>query len=430
MPPLEFTLRLNSPGFLGSVDSERTHTVHFVKRGRTELKMLPIHAVDPAGIRIPALRGVLAFWLRSLLGGLPPERVFARQAAVLGSAGAGQGVRFRPAGRAQFEAGELAFDKGNPYAMLYLGYGPLQLVNDPQARARRVTTYHDQGCRDAILVPPETGRSGADRPRVPLAAFCAGAEQRRALEASLILLHLFGGLGGRSRRGWGSVEVEAPFLDRPRNDGDRVAWVRRLLAQAFEGVPGSRPAKGAEPRFTAFGGGSRVTVTPVIEGSYRDALFAFYRLFGQVRLYDRNNPPASPPISLADHDLEANDANATTLTAAPQRLAYGLPYAPQSSRSHWNIEYFGAAGKERLTRRASPLILKVHRLAPGRHFGTALFLPAAFFGRDGIEIGARTAHGRTKREKTNTVGLPGFGAVEAFMDAMAAGGSECPIPNP
>ncbi|MCB1035924.1 MAG: hypothetical protein KDD47_19035, partial [Acidobacteria bacterium] len=194
MPELEFTIRLNSPAFLGAAPAEWP--------GDSETSYFP---VDPLGLRVPSLRGVLAFWYRSLLGDLDSEEVFRRQATVFGAASRGQGVRIVPTGSAHWTSGEIRPPRDRDIRFLYLGYGPLQLEGSgpgPDGNPRYTISSHaGDRPRDGIDVTP-------NQPR-PQFKFLARGSRYQLVELgrALRLMHLFGGVGGRSRRGWGSVAV-------------------------------------------------------------------------------------------------------------------------------------------------------------------------------------------------------------------------------
>ncbi len=384
MPAYKFTLRLITPAFAGAVPSGETRTIRYLTRSGLQTAEAPYHPVDPAGIRVPSLRGVLEFWLRSLAGGEEPKDVFSRQGEVFGSTQLGQGLRIRPAGRPRFESGELGFTGRDWVKFLYLGYGPLQFRKDPSGN-QVATTYHKKECRDAILVrgtnPPEFRfvANGSD-------------EQIAQLKRALTLLHLFGGIGGRSRRGWGAVEVEAPCIPYRKAGEESVAWIRRALAKTLAEKGQGRITLPPRPRFSAFGSGTEIRVTRPTSGDSSKVLLDFYRRFAEVRLYR----PRTTPTAQADHALEFADANGPAITGVPQRLAYGMPYFPQGSRRNpdgtpeWSIEYVRTdlAGSKTTGRRASPLFLKVHRDGKNRHFGVALFLDADFFADRDARIGA------------------------------------------
>lgn len=399
-----FTLRVVSPAFNGGAPAG-TRTVSRLtgKNGGQEVQTVqaPYHPADPRGIRIPSLRGVLAFWHRACCGGLDAPLVFAQQGAIFGSLDAGRGLAIRPAGRPRLDPGPLVFP-GVDQAMLYLGFGPLLLLKDPVTQRSAVTSHNHKAVRDAIRVGPK-GEVAA----IGFVARCT-EHQRVELERALRLLHLFGGIGSRSRRGWGSLEVEAPCIE-AYGGGEPVPWIERSFARALRGGDGEAALLGTRPTFSAFSSGTRVVATPHLAGGYEAVLRELFRRFGEVRLWGRGTSP--PPIAVRDHALEQADAGGTAITGVPERLAFGMPYQPASRRNRWSIEYGsvdGSGAEDPNTRRASPLFLKVHRAPDGRHFGVALFLEAAFFGDPARRI--------TARQKTGSQPPPGYGAVHAYLD--------------
>lgn len=402
MADLEFTLVLNSPAFC-SAAPRGTRTVHFMQKDRQtghfnrESGEFPFFPGDPSGIRIPSLRGALGFWLRSLLPTDPPRRVFAHQERILGSARAGQGLFIRPLGRPSFDAGELRFPR-NGNAFLYLGYGPLQLVNKPGS-GNVVTSFNRQAVREAIQV---------ERARPSFRYRARGtAAQIAELRDALTLLDLFGGVGGRSRRGWGSVEVTIEGQPVDRSGHDPAKWlVDRVHPVLERRLPAGLPS--TRPRHSAFCAHTRACVTPVIEGSYEQVLRFFYERFADTRLFQTRTP-----IGIKDKSLEVRDAGATSISGIPQRLAFGMPYYPKSkhwrgNKPIWEIQYTRKiTGEADGERRASPLLLKVHRVDAGRHFGVALYLDSEFFGNPKAEIGAKG--------KSNTLPPPGPTAIHEYL---------------
>ena len=406
MPELKFDLMFNTPAFLGSTPCG-TKTVVSLRRdresqqwieSRNEVAFFP---VDERGIRIPSLRGVLELWHRTLLGDRTSATVFAEQGKVFGSVDHGQGVSFRPLGRPRFEHRDLVYQGDERYALVYMGYGPLQLLR-LSAEEEVATSYNRSQCRNAVLVEPRARFRFAVR---------GTEEQLRAVERSLILLHLFGGLGGRSRRGWGSVEVETGCIDKLPKSGDLVAWFRSQLEKVWTPPETSDSAK---PSFSAFSAHTRICLTEPISGRPEEVILDFFRRFQYVRNYRRS------ALARADHDVEMNDAGLAsgTISTVPARIAFGMPYTPASGR-RWKIEYRGclpgrANPEEAVTRRASPLFLKVLRLGPKLHMGVALFLDAEFFGDPRLQIGANT--GPELDQKLDPMPFPGYGAVEALLN--------------
>ncbi len=415
-----FSLDFNSPAFLSEVPRGKER-VEFLKKipntGQFERKEAqPDHyPADPRGIRIPSLRGVLEFWYRALQGAATSQEVFDRQARVFGSAEGGQGLSIRPTGMPKFESGELCFNERDetPFPFLYLGYGPLQLLRIPeQSGATRgpqvATSYHEKQARDAIKV------SDSQRGRFRFAARGTSA-QIEALKRALTLLHLFGGLGSRSRRGWGSVEVTADGIQPPKGTVKPAEWIASTLTGIWSAS--QYPAGMSDPAFSALSSGTRIYVTRPIEGDYREVLRWFFDRFQAVRSYQK---PGS--VGVADHDLEVSDLRGGSITRAPERLAFGMPFQPGHGRM-WTMQYRGTprggdARENDVSRRASPLLLKVLRLGPRQHCGVALFLQSQFFGNPNLEIGAVGMKG--------TQPVPGYGAIDQFLSAP--GWTRVPLP--
>lgn len=405
MATRELILRFNSPAFLGDVPAPEPKVLKVIKKGQVKTVEAPHYRIDSSALRVPALRGVLAFWHRAMFAGLTSSQLYERQARILGSASSGQGVSFIPL-RAELPAGELSFDtKPDMYRFLYMGYGPLQYVQFPGDRVA-VTSFNDTACREALRVE--------SRPWCRLIA--RGTEsQLRELDGVLLLLALFGGIGGRSRRGWGAVEVEGSAVPSLAADTPEALarWYRARVEEVWEGHA-SPSSTGAPPRHSAFHRDSRLYVTPFRE-TWQDVMLLFHARFQETRLW-RPRPGAT---ATADHALEQADAQSTgALKRAPDRLAFGLPYAPES-RSGWRIEYVpspkgttpsvNASG-----RRASPLILKIVRLASGKYAGVALFLGGQFFADSGLEIGALIER-KPKKAKPGTAPVPSYRAIQEFL---------------
>lgn len=394
MADLEFTLRLVTPAFIGGGDDIEANT-SLEYKGRK-----PRHRQIGQGgdsLRIPSLRGVLRFWLRAKEDPRNLEGLHSTEAMVFGSADTGQGLRIRPIGRPAWKAEEITAPAGD--AKAYLGYGPL---NYSEA-TRGFSSHNKFTFRDAI--PAGTAFS-----------FAASGTSRQIeeLRSCLILLHLFGGIGARSRRGWGSVEVESPeipSLVKPEQPDSLNEWFVELLGSVWSNS--YRPSNASiTPTYSAFSHVTGIRLTPVLDGDYGQVFEEFVRRFANVRLWRSRSRSKR---AQTDHDLEQKDGgDANALTDVPERLAFGLPYSPMSRNNGWSIAYHGrkntaSSTNERdwTTRRASPLFLKVHS-APKGHFGVALHLDAQFFGDTSLRIGAPG--------KPNTRPVPGPAAIHDFLN--------------
>lgn len=403
MPALEFTLKTLSPVFIAGTMEEDAGLTIAGERPRRRI-------IGPAGdgLRIPSLRGVLRFWYRTMHGGLPLQKLRESEGSIFGNTKVGQGLRLIPVSQSNWPP--LILGRRDPSdlqatpilpgsALAYLGYGPINHVS----RDVGASSYNKTLCREAI--PPGE-----------LFAFRAigTAHQLAELQRCLRLLHLFGGIGARSRRAWGSLAVIADFLPELPGPGEIVPWYAQRLQEIWSGQPSPSKLK-KQPAYSAFSSDAKILLSSQAHDSYEGVMREFFDRFAAVRLYNWRNPAASPPAAQSDHDLEFRDSsNHPDVTGVPLRLAFGLPYHPQSRRRHWHIEYRGFAPGptdrsriDEFSRRASPLWLKVFENSSGKKHAAVLFLPANFFGRNDVEIGQDPA-GVHKP-------FPGWAAVDDFL---------------
>ena len=153
MGELRFSISLSSPAFLNSVAVGEGKTVNYLGRMRDGVrpevtKTVSFYPIDPGGLRIPELRGLLEFWFRSIRGGLSSAEIFSSQARCFGSTQRGQGLTIRPCSQDGLCQGALEF-RDNPYSKVYLGYGPLQLLRVPtpgNANGREIATSFYYAC--------------------------------------------------------------------------------------------------------------------------------------------------------------------------------------------------------------------------------------------------------------------------------------------
>ena len=169
-----------------------------------------------AEVRLPSIKGVLRFWWRALAWstyGGEPSRIQEEEAALFGSAGTGQSLvllRLRSAAPPDtLDAGKILPGPGPKARTVgegarYLGYGLMQpfstTSNEKQAGKL------ERGC----LLPPFN---------INLELYCRRAvsdTQADLLRRALIALGIFGGMGSRSRNGYGSLNLrELTFDDQP-----------------------------------------------------------------------------------------------------------------------------------------------------------------------------------------------------------------------
>jgi len=319
MPPLNFALKVISPAFVAGAMEENEKT-QYIDHGNPIFAIHRFIRKDGDGLRIPSLRGVLRFWFRAMNGQLPMAGLKTAEAEVFGDTERGQGIRIIPNGIENWRAEKITGDN----SLGYLGYGPV--ANVPGGGS---SSHHKNSAREAIS--PET--------IFKFKAIGHKSEHVEALKKCLLLLHLFGGIGSRSRRAWGSLAVIGDFIPKFEKNESSKDWFENALTKVWPGAtkPSGQPNL---PLFSAFFADSAIRIS-ASRSNYREVMKEFYQQLKQTRLYDINNPAGSPPIAKADHDWEARDSAGNDVNDVPLRLAFGMPYSPASRRNHWGISYKG-----------------------------------------------------------------------------------------
>lgn len=189
----------------------------------------------------------------------------------------------------------------------------------------------------------------------------------RALQA----IGLFGGLGARSRRGFGSLILEKLIVD-----GD-AQWcppqsLQELSDRIIQVLIGTRVS--GYPPYTAFSDGSRVVLAEADSATALDLLDLLGREMIRFRSYGRRGKILGGIDSERnfqdDRDLMNNLRKGKSRNRYPRRAAFGLPHN------------YGKAEEDQVLpihsdRRASPLFFHIH-LCDGHPVAVLTFLPACF----------------------------------------------------
>ncbi len=316
-----------------------------------------------AELRAPAFKGVLRFWYRAVA--LPFckgdwHEVRKQEKELFGSTD-GQ-ASFMLKVEAEHEPEMVPPEQEwTGLGSAYLGYGLIK----PGRTGITTRPYIKEGFRfTATLVMSRKKAESADTGGL-----------KRALKA----LGLFGGLGSRSRKGFGSLALES--LD---EDGKKV-WaapgdiedLKTKIQELFQDMS----LEDVEPEYSAFSGRSRVTVWPSNSGALEllDEVgreMVRYRSYGQSRGGRRVvlGNEKSEQIFQDDHDLIWDIVQGNNRpTPHPRRVAFGLPH-----------KYFFFSARQKVDvnakdcqRRAGPLFIHIHQLTGGC---AAVFtlLPARF----------------------------------------------------
>jgi CRISPR/Cas system CMR-associated protein Cmr1 (group 7 of RAMP superfamily) len=349
------------------------------------------------------------------------QKIYEEESKVFGSIDYGQGVRIFTRGYTELDKYIKKFEETDYQKYLYLGYGPVQLIkrkkkpdeinlgNPHSDEINVATSYNKNTCRDAII-PGE---------RFPQFFFQATGtiDQIEGLKKTLLLLHLFGGLGARSRRGWGGVQVISEKWDFNKISFEEPS---KGIQEALKLIWNDEQRKQLTddlPSFTAFYKRTQILITDEAN-DYKAIFSSFFNRFQQVRLYrTKDNTPHF--IAKKDHDNEYDVAHGGLFNneKVPKRLAYGLPYQPEH-RYSWSAKYYGLRpdSTDRIERRASPLFLKVFR-EKNKYYGIILFLKSQFFGVESTKIGVDTTP-VAQQEENNLVDFSDYEAIDTFLNGF------------
>ncbi len=278
---------------------------------------------DPgrAELRLPSFKGVLRFWWRALAwsrldGNL--DEIQRQEDMLFGSTRAGQSsvsMRLTQSDRSENILGKnLRVGQG----ARYLGYGVVDGGSDDE-----------RGC----LLPPSDftvhlrGRDLED-------------EQVTSLQSALIVLGTIGGMGARSRKGFGSLVIKSLRVD------SQERWSTPKTVNDFGGrIKSLRPCRGPKdlPDYTALTCRSRHVLLPSDQAEH-------------LRLLDLIGLELKAAIRSCD---------------SRARIAFGLPRG------------------RRIDRRASPLFIHIHECGD-TPVAVLSFLPARFLpeGKSEISVGA------------------------------------------
>lgn len=392
MRRIALTLELVTPAFLGGVKQD-------------------------AEWRGPSIRGQLRFWFRVLAGaelGGDLGQIRAAERRVFGTTDQASplAVRCGPAPEAstdgsffgrRWSAEDLAAAWGDPspstVRRLRIERNGREILSNP-------AHYLGYGPFDAT----ELKRSFLS-PEVPLSLTLTVRREiaeadfdlfTRALGAWLQL----GGIGCRSRRGFGSlvcVECSDEKIRKKIQVGEEGGFGARLAD-----LLGARPAGAAEPDFTHLGPKSRVLVSETFASASHALAHAGAWLVAFRRRYGM---PADPRLPGIGEDYSWAAAPGAAGAKLPDRAGFGLPLAfRQGGGSH----VVKTGGED--PRRASPLFLHIARLGPEDHRAVFTHLPSSFYPAPALPLLRLQGQGSTAATAP-TAGM--LSVVDRFLDDLA-----------
>lgn len=323
---------------------------------------------DEAELRIPSIKGALRFWWRALVYGRyngDLEKIREEEGRLFGGVGKGEGqssilIRScQPVTEVKkMKRGSVLPNAGKMPGVLYLAYGVIEAV-------KRRDVEQGERIRSCFEVPLEFNIEFVSKNKI-----------NDSIIKAIKALGLLGGLGSRSRRGFGSLILtelrgsDGNEWTRPNNIKTFKDELRELLKGRYEG----------QAQYTAFSADTRIVVAdegddPLQLLNKVGEAMQLYRSYGRKNGDDHevNRKPAEQNFC-DDHRWMLEAVKGKQPEAHPQRVVFGLPhnYYFSSTKCGVNVR------AENHDRRASPLLIHIHEFEPQKYAAILTIMKARF----------------------------------------------------
>lgn len=198
---------------------------------------------------------------------------------------------------------------------------------------------------------------------------------------ALKLLGLLGGIGSRSRKGYGSLTLKELRIG--DNPGDKPVWTRptsfEALAKELNTILSHSAACTEQPPFSAFSSHARIDYLK--QGNDAIELLDFLgnamQRYRSAGFHGKVNGKPSERNFQDDHDWCKNPSGFRK-GFHPERVIFGLPHNSFNRDERDKKKAKPSCVPAEHTRRASPLIFHVHEFEPGRYCALSTLLESDF----------------------------------------------------
>jgi CRISPR-associated protein Cmr1 len=326
-------------------------------------------------LRLPSFKGVLRWYWRAAvwaqMGGVLDTIQQAEQ-TLFGSPGGGQGkvcMRWAPGmvTRPQLAKDSVLKDgRGETVGAgaRYLGYGVME------AFGRRAKGTKDGQLIRGCMMPPLALA-------IELRCRDLETEERATLLLALRAVGLLGAMGGKSRKGYGSLVLRELTIDGAAQwqAPSTIEKLHACIVELRRDCAVSGKGGGVLPEYTALTAQSRHVLVAAPEGADAITLLDLvgrelvrYRSWGKDGYVLRDVP--REPRFQPDHDMMKDAERRLPITGHPRRVAFGLPH-------NYGSGPHKAVTPDKLDRRASPLLVHIHTCGK-TPVAVLSFLPARF----------------------------------------------------
>ncbi len=255
---------------------------------------------------------------------------------------------------------------------------------------------------------------------------------------TLLVFGLLGGLGSRSRRGWGSVAIRSlthcfhdaqkqaqeKNLSVPTDEASYREWLNDLLGGTAKNLP----------PFTAFSQYTRIDLSAA--GNSAESLLS--KIGAEMQLYrsygrdggngHRVNGIAAEQNFAKDHDVILEFAEKIAVSGHPERVMFGLPHNYFFSNGiKVDVQAIDTTTRENgrtealLHRRASPLFIHIHKFPNGGCIAVQSLIQAEFLpATDRLYLENTTQNHRNKGKSIELAGTYNWKVITDYLDRFSS----------
>ncbi len=366
-----------------------------------------------AELRLPSIKGALRFWWRALAWGrlngnlaeIREEENTLFGDSDLGQSGVLMKLELIPPYPKQIDIGTVLKDNRDVVGegARYLGYGVMEAF--PSRIKNTLAGQLTRACLDA----PFTFK-------IVMLLKAIKSEYRDELIRSIKVLGVFGAIGSKARKGYGSLSLLS-LWHKQGNATNELWYPPKNISELCNVIATFERSNSSQmSEFTAFSKLSRILLlqsnskeTPlgILNRVGRDQVF--YRSWGNKRDGDTEHKVFGLPAEQnfrGDHDLMKQVARGGSVSTYPERIVFGLPHNYGKDKS-LHVE---PSNEKLFNRRASPLFIHIHHIENADPIAIVTFLPSKFLPDDET---IRVGHSHLKPNIANL-----WQPINGFLDRL------------
>jgi CRISPR-associated protein Cmr1 len=341
MKTIKATYRINTPMFIGGADTQ----------GDSE-------------IRMSSFKGALQFWWRALAYGRfdgDLQKIKKEEEEIFGSTERQAKILFSlsPEKLSTNKSGSIHPKLQKSSGLLYLGYGVCESFG-----------HKKKGQLKRSCIEPMQDFT---------VQICSKEEIDSNIIRALQMLGLVGGLGSKSRKGYGSLTLM--LLKKNEDEIYSVPSNPEELKKVIQSIMQEEKLSSRLPEYSAFSDYTRIDI--VKEDS--DALVLLNHVGETMQLYrswgsnNKVNGKSAEKNFVDDHELALKFSENKTSSTHPKRIVFGLPHNYFFSSTNGKVDFEPFLDRDSsINRRSSPMLIHIHSYSDTKFAAIVTIMPAKF----------------------------------------------------